>query len=322
MRLWIATLLAVLIPQDPTARVVDEDFKDLEDEDATVRRFSFEELRNVKEASTQSRLRKSLHSLGTAWIKKAVAERTRAVGALAKSARKGFNPTEFAARQKKVLDLLAAGDTKSMEPIVKEMWQEFYFDPSKADADEKAKAAAKRLDEVVGWQKALGIGEKEKDSLEKAAREGLRGVDDTSLFSLLSKQDQTIMTNNAALRSQLPAAEVEQIWLTNLYRILVGKTPYKINAKLCEAAREHSTDMEEHKFFSHESPLPGKRTPSDRAQRHGASASGENIYMGSKAPDAAFWAWFGSLGHHKNMLGAYAEIGVGNHDGYWTQMFG
>jgi uncharacterized protein YkwD len=322
MRIWIALLLAGLASQDISSRVVDEDFKDLEDEDATVRKFSFEELRDVKDSSTQTRLRKSVHALGASWMRKAVAERTRAVAAVAKTARKGFNPTEFAARQKKVLDLLVAGDTKSMEPIVKEMWQEFYFDPAKADADEKSKLASRRLEEVFAWQKALGVEEKDKDALEKTGRETLRGVDDTQLFSLFVKQDQTIMAANAALRSQVPAAEYEQIWLTNLYRILVGKTPYKINPKLCDAAREHSTDMEEHKFFSHESPLPGKRTPGDRARRHGASASGENIYMGSKQPDAAFWAWFGSLGHHKNMLGAYAEIGVGNHNAYWTQMFG
>lgn len=322
MRFCIAILLAGLVPQDTNTRIIDEDFKDLDDDDATVRKLSFGELREIKDPNTQTRLRKAVQTLGTSWLRRAVAERTRAIRAVSAAARKGFNPVEFAARQKKVLDLLAAGDTKAMEPIVKEMWQDFYFDPAKADADEKTKVYGRRVEEILSWQKELGVVEKDKDALEKQARDALRTVDESQLFSLFARQDQTIMTNNAALKTQVPAAEYEQIWLTNLYRILVGKTPLKINPKLCDAAREHSSDMMEHKFFAHESPLPGKRTPSDRAQRHGASASGENIFMGNKTASAAFWAWFLSLGHHKNMLGGYAEIGVGNHEIYWTQMFG
>ena len=322
MRIWIAILLAGLAPQDTPAPLVDEDFKDLQDDDATVRKLSFEELREVKAPSTQTRLRKSVSTIASGWMRKAVAERTRAVRALSAASRKGFNPTDFAAKQKKVLDLLAAGDTKSMEPIVKDMWKEFYFEPSKADADEKVKAALKRLDEALAWQKALGVTDKDKDALEKPAGAALREVDESALFSILQKKDEGIMRANAALRDQVPAPEYEEIWQTNLYRLLIGKAPLKMNPKLCDAAREHSTDMQEHNFFAHESPLPGKRTPNDRAQRHGASARGENIYMGQPTPDSAFWAWFFSLGHHKNMVGDYAEIGVGNHERYWTQMFG
>lgn len=322
MRLWIAILLAGLAPQEIPPAEIDEDFRDLNEEDATVRKLSFEDLRTVKDPNTQSRLRKSVHAIAVQWLKRAHAERTRAIRAVATASRKGFDPQEFAARQKKVLDLLAAGNTKAMEPLVKEMWKEFYYDPAKADLDEKVKLAVRRLEEAIAWQKDLGVLEKDKDALEKTARDALRGVDEAQLFSLFGRQEQTIMANNAALKGQVPAAEYEQIWLTNLYRILVGKVPLKMNPKLCDAAREHSTDMKEHKFFAHESPLPGKRTPGDRAQRHGASAGGENIFMGNKSAEAAFWAWFLSLGHHKNMLGGYAEIGVGNHDTYWTQMFG
>ena len=72
----------------------------------------------------------------------------------------------------------------------------------------------------------------------------------------------------------------------------------------------------------YESPLPGKRTPQDRAAKHGATAGGENIFMGSAKPDDAFWAWFDSLGHHRNMVGDYAELGVGNFEKHWTQLFG
>jgi uncharacterized protein YkwD len=101
----------------------------------------------------------------------------------------------------------------------------------------------------------------------------------------------------------------------------VGKVPLRLNSKLCDAAREHCKDMVEKDFFDHISPLPGKKTPGDRAARHGASAGGENILMGDSVPEDAFWGWFSSLGHHKNMVGDYSEIGVGNHQKHWTQMF-
>jgi uncharacterized protein YkwD len=322
MRTWTALLLAGLMPQDAAAPLIDEDFKDLQDEDAAVRKLSFEELREIKTPGTQGRLRKTVGAIASAWLKKAVAERSRAVKALSTAVHKGFNPADFASRQKKVLELLAAGDTRSMEPLVKDLWKGFYVDPATADEDEKAKEALGRLDEVLSWQKAIGVSDKDRDSLEKTARESLRGVDEAAILSLLQKKEQAVMAANAALRDQVPLPEYEQAWVTNLYRMLIGKAPLKLNPKLCDAAREHSTDMEEHNFFSHESPLPGKRTPGDRAQRHGATARGENIYMGQPTPDSAFWAWFFSLGHHKNMVGDYAEIGVGNHDRYWTQMFG
>src|SRR5438552_2377380 len=81
------------------------------------------------------------------------------------------------------------------------------------------------------------------DALEKPAAEALRGADEAQCYSLLQKKDETIVRANAAVRDQVPAPEYEEIWQTNLYRMLLGKTPLKINPKLCDAAREHSTDM-------------------------------------------------------------------------------
>jgi uncharacterized protein YkwD len=92
---------------------------------------------------------------------------------------------------------------------------------------------------------------------------------------------------------------------------------------LCEAARDHSEDMQVNRFFAHESPLPGKKTPWDRAKNFGTSASGENIYMGSSDPHGANMGWFYSPGHHKNMFNAgQVRIGLGCTGSHWTQMFG
>jgi hypothetical protein len=324
MRIFVIALLlgAAALGQDaaPDPQITAEHWKGFEADDAATRKAAFDELRKLTDSSTQTRLRRSLQSSAASWLKKASVERTRVLRALAVASRKGFNAVEFAAKQKEMLSLLAAGNTKAMEAPVKKMWKEFYFDPAEADKDEKFAAARDRAVEAARWQKDLGVPEKEQAGKSIAAT--FRTLDDTHLFQLLSKRDLKIMSDNAALRDALPAGEYQQAWITNLYRMLLGKAPLKLNPKLCEAAREHCQDMVEKNFFDHMSPVPGKRTPGDRARLKGASAGGENILMGDSEPDDAFWGWFSSLGHHKNMVGDYAEIGVGNFQKHWTQMFG
>ena len=95
-----------------------------------------------------------------------------------------------------------------------------------------------------------------------------------------------------------------------------------IDPDLTGAARDHSADMESLKFFAHESPVPGKKTPGDRAQRFGTSYSGENIAMGTIDGTAANQMWWHSPGHHKNMLGSHGRVGVGRSGVYWTELFG
>ncbi len=126
-----------------------------------------------------------------------------------------------------------------------------------------------------------------------------------------------------AAKDEVPEAEARGVEEANLWRLLVGLEALELDPKLCEAARDHSKDMAEKGFFAHESPVPGKRTPWDRAKNFRTTASGENIYMGSSDPASANKAWFFSPGHHKNMFGAgHARIGLGCHGDHWTQMFG
>ena len=116
----------------------------------------------------------------------------------------------------------------------------------------------------------------------------------------------------------------ERLFLSRLnrYRVLVGKSAVQIDLKLCNASRDHSKDMDEHEFFSHDSPLTGKRKFNDRAKLAGTSASAENIYRGNKLAEGPFWAWFKSAGHHKNMLREAGRAGVGIHEKTWTLMMG
>lgn len=144
-------------------------------------------------------------------------------------------------------------------------------------------------------------------------------------LSDLDREGLRIMADNRQIaeKAELPEAERLGIEELNTMRLLVELRALRLDPKLCTAARGHSTDMQEHKFFSHTSPLPGESSPSDRASKAGTSGGGENIYMGSKSPHSANMGWFYSPGHHKNMFNpGYARVGLGNHGIHWTQMFG
>ncbi len=138
----------------------------------------------------------------------------------------------------------------------------------------------------------------------------------------MDPKTQQVLAVNARLAGQLDPEEARTVLALNLTRNLLGLPALVIDLKLAAAARDHSKDMEPMKFFAHESPVPGKKTPWDRAARFGTSASGENIYMGSPDGKVANQAWFHSPGHFKNMLGDHQRVGVGRSGVYFTEEFG
>jgi uncharacterized protein YkwD len=162
----------------------------------------------------------------------------------------------------------------------------------------------------------------ETDSLTTLATAEKKIADD---HADIDRNGKKILASNAKIaeKNSIPAAEVKGIEECNLWRLLVGLNACVIDPKLCAAARDHSKDMATKGFFAHESPVPGKKTPWDRAAKFDTSASGENIYMGSQDPHGANTGWFFSPGHHKNMFSAEQQrIGLGQHGNHWTQMFG
>ena len=105
--------------------------------------------------------------------------------------------------------------------------------------------------------------------------------------------------------------------------------PVTMNQYLREAARNHSQDMADQDYFTHDS-LDG-RTPWDRiaATAYQGSPVGENIAAGNSTAQATFTQWLNSPGHCRNMMNGNAnEMGVGYATGpgrftdYWTQNFG
>ncbi len=154
------------------------------------------------------------------------------------------------------------------------------------------------------------------ETAEKAAAAGIGGFERADLKVLAQNR-------SVAKDRKIPEPEARGIEECNQLRMLVGLRALMLDPKLCEAARDHSKDMAEKGFFAHDSPVPGKKTPWDRAKNFGTSASGENIFMGNSDPHEANMGWFYSPGHHKNMFApGHLRIGLGCHGNHWTEMFG
>ncbi|HZN35291.1 MAG TPA: CAP domain-containing protein, partial [Pirellulaceae bacterium] len=144
----------------------------------------------------------------------------------------------------------------------------------------------------------------------------------TALATPMSDAARRTLAQNNQLAGQLDPEEARCVLDLNLTRNLLGLDPLVIDLKLAAAARDHSRDMEEQKFFDHESPVPGKKTPWDRAEKFGTTASGENIALGTLDGAVVNQMWWHSPGHHRNMLGSHTRVGLGRHNQHWTELFG
>lgn len=131
-----------------------------------------------------------------------------------------------------------------------------------------------------------------------------------------------VLTANERLATRLDPEEARCILDLNITRHLLGLSPLAIDLALVAAARDHSADMQNHKFFSHTSPIPGKESFGERAKLYNTSASAENIAAGTTDGAAANRMWWHSPGHMQNMLGDHRRIGVGRAGTLWTEMLG
>jgi hypothetical protein len=121
--------------------------------------------------------------------------------------------------------------------------------------------------------------------------------------------------------STIPLGIKQGIRDLNIMRLIFGQGVLAVNVKLCAASTDHSKDMNEKGFFAHESPVPGKKTPWDRAKNFETVAHGENIAMGMRDSFGANKGWFLSPGHFKNMFkSSFKKVGLGGYERHWTQM--
>lgn len=129
---------------------------------------------------------------------------------------------------------------------------------------------------------------------------------------------------NATLSDRMSAGEAENIRTVNTYREMLGILPLEADARLLQSARRHSKEMVTLGYFSHTSPKPPNKTHTMRMKNAGYDRPySENIAGGRAGGKGAFWMWFDSPGHHKNMANAGSTaIGVGMWGSTWTQNFG
>ena len=162
-------------------------------------------------------------------------------------------------------------------------------------------------------------------NVEKFDPESLKSAESKSAASAvdIDRDAKKILEQNERLADEVAPKEAEGIRDLNQLRILIGLRPCLMDPKLCAASRDHSKDMAELNFYAHESPVPGKKTPGDRARNFKTTSNRENIYKGIETPQEANRGWWHSPGHHINMLAPEVRrVGLGVHGKHWTQMFG
>jgi len=121
---------------------------------------------------------------------------------------------------------------------------------------------------------------------------------------------------------------------TNEERIKYRRKEFIHSAALEKAAFNHSKDMVNFNFFSHTSPVAGKKSMRDRIKAVGVqySSIGENIcYLSKQNPtywelaDELLLTWMDSPGHKSNILDpTYKFIGCGAYqfiDSEWEDFF-
>ncbi|MEE8105278.1 MAG: FHA domain-containing protein [Planctomycetota bacterium] len=137
--------------------------------------------------------------------------------------------------------------------------------------------------------------------------------------------DAVVKYNKELKDTSVSAEERDNVRAVNDYRWMMGLECVKIDERLVRAARKHSIEMAQLEYFAHDSPTGKLKNPGLRARREGYGGGvGENIARGPATGEAAFWGWFRSSGHHRNMVrSGWRDLGCGafaNH--WWTQKFG
>lgn len=107
----------------------------------------------------------------------------------------------------------------------------------------------------------------------------------------------------------------------NAERAARGLGNVRSDRKLAAAATAHAKDMALKNYFSHYEPDGGN--PVTRvAEAGGCRATvSENIAENWNDEMKVFWAWMGSPGHYKNMMGGkYTRYGMGEYDGHYVMV--
>jgi uncharacterized protein YkwD len=139
-----------------------------------------------------------------------------------------------------------------------------------------------------------------------------------------SENTESETTATGSSKPELDAVEDEVVELVNAERADAGCNPLNVDAKLAQAAQDHSADMAERDYFDHTT--PEGLTFAERIVNAGYPTPGaENIAVGQQNAEQVMEGWMNSDGHRANILNCeLTNIGVGfvENGMYWTQDFG
>ncbi|MBS1824169.1 MAG: CAP domain-containing protein [Acidobacteria bacterium] len=111
------------------------------------------------------------------------------------------------------------------------------------------------------------------------------------------------------------ALENEVLHQVNAERQSRGLPALRPDPQLTKLARQHSRNMAQRRFFSHDDPEHGDVAQRLKTANVKCTACAENIYRSSGTPDparGAVRAWMKSPGHRANLLGrTYTRTGIG-----------
>lgn len=120
-------------------------------------------------------------------------------------------------------------------------------------------------------------------------------------------------------------AEIEQVRITNEYRLMLGRRALVWDPRLQAATDHHSRYQSKWGVLSHyEEKDPEHYDFGKRTRLAGYPAGrGENCSMGRADPRGTHDAWCSSAGHHRNLISAgHTEMASAVAGNYWTQNFG
>lgn len=136
-----------------------------------------------------------------------------------------------------------------------------------------------------------------------------------------SEENNTGSGSTSTGNHALSADEIKMIDLVNKERQAAGLKALQIDTQLSYVARVKSQDMSNNKYFSHDSPTYG--SPFEMMTKFGIKYRGaaENIAK-NQSVEAAHNSLMRSQGHKENIMNPnYTHIGIGIHNGHYTQMF-
>lgn len=141
-------------------------------------------------------------------------------------------------------------------------------------------------------------------------------------YTVAPSEARPLLMETAKLCLEVDVEEANFVMYGNKVRMLSGTVVWTLDPLMAAVARDHSIDRKAGRAKSHESSVPGKRWPADRAKRMGAPGGSEGA-GGSKTGVGQMYGYsYNGVGHGLPLYGTRMNVtGPGIHQGMYTSMY-